>query len=90
MENNSESTCYNCKYFVQHYIKNNFKFCKIACGHCINGCITKREKMKNFKNADICTFWVEKEISDKNEEIESIIMETAKRLNMIAKFLKSE
>ena len=43
-----EKVCYNCKYFIQHYIydKNNKKFSSCNNGHCVK-LRTKNKKPKN-------------------------------------------
>jgi len=85
----NEKSCKNCRYFLQHYIKDNIRYSKIFCGHCIN---------PNFKNSrkprplEICELW--EDIAIKKEERKTSIKETlnfmSKSLNEIAQILKDD
>lgn len=53
-----EHTCKNCKYYLQHYSKDDIGFRKVDCGYCTN---KNNEKMK----AIFCEFWEDVVIKEK-------------------------
>lgn len=62
MEENK--SCYNCKYFIQHYVMLKYNFKELCCGHCAKRRILAKELYK-FPFKDGCDLW---EDSAKEEE----------------------
>ena len=81
-----EKRCENCRYFLQHYIKQNSRFFNVCCGHCIN---QSNKKMTPLKT---CEFW--EDIAIAKEERKRSIMNTlefmSERLNEIAIILSDD
>ncbi len=49
----TQKTCNNCIYFIQHYVKVDKEFCKAFCGHC-NCLIDKQRTSFIVKKAQSC------------------------------------
>lgn len=93
MENQSNKTCQNCKYFIKHYAKYNGYYYQVTgCGHCINNNLDLRESSKRFKRAFPCEYWepeVLQKIERRNNIKENLIW-MAQRLEEITQILKDD
>lgn len=57
--NKDKTSCFNCKYFLQYYIKEKWLFEPIDYGHCKRRVLTCKESI-GFPFACGCNFWEEK------------------------------
>ena len=88
-EINQEKLCGNCRYYLEHYIKQNTNYRKILCGHCTNRNYFDGRKKRPLET---CEYWETVEI--KKEERKKRIKETlefmAESLNQIVLILKDD
>ena len=78
-------TCSNCKFFSQHYSKQDLSFQTVDCGHCL------KRNDKKMRQDNLCENW---EISTKKEVRKRLIKEILKdmsgTLNEMALILKDD
>lgn len=86
-----EICCNNCRYFLQHYIKDNTVYRVIFCGHCINRNLNPQNKKKRPFNV-ACEFWETIEIkkAERENAIKDILRSMAQRIEEITDILKDE
>ncbi len=84
-EINLEKTCTNCRYYSQHYSKQNTRYDIVCCGHCIN---KNNKKMKPIP----CEYWEDVAIKkeERKESIKDTIRFMSERLNDIAMILQDD
>lgn len=89
MEENK--SCYNCRYFYQHYVVYKYKILSLNCGHCSKRTIKVKEKSK-FPFKEGCGFWEDnKFILEKQKEIlTSKLSVMARDIHNIAIILKEK
>lgn len=86
MEENK--SCYNCKYFFQHYVMWKYSFRELFCGHCSKRRILAKELHKfPFKNG--CDLWEcsVKEVEKRKNDLCNDLRRMAKQLNDIYRML---
>lgn len=88
MENKS---CYNCRYFKQHYILFKDKIQPVSCGHCLERKI-KAKELSKFPFKEGCELWALKKVDiDKRKERLAVILKNmAREIHNIALMLKEE
>ena len=86
-----EKTCENCRYFSQHYAKDNTSYHSICCGHCLNRELAQKDKKKR-QYIRACEFWEPVEIrkEERKECIKNTLRFMAQRIEEIAMILKEE
>lgn len=88
MENKS---CFNCKFYLQYYVKRLTELVPLNKGHCRNSLLTVREK-RDFPYEIGCRFWQsgEKTEEGRTEEIKEVIRKMQKRLDDIVLLLQNK
>lgn len=74
-----EQGCKTCKYFAQHYRKDNVTFSRVCCGHCMNYKV-KHDRRKSLPYLNGCDKWEAAE-EDNHEETMRLIYKEVKSLN---------
>ena len=82
-----DSSCKNCKYFVQHYAKHGSRVTTVSCGHCNNPSLTVSQRKKRF--GDCCEHWTPNESEkEQRQSLENILYQIAEQLSVIAALLE--
>lgn len=86
-----DKSCYNCRYFYQHYIIHVKSIRPLECGHCSERKIKVKELSK-FPFKDGCKLWALKKVNiDKRKQRLTVTLKNmAKEIHDIALILKEE
>lgn len=66
-----EKKCKNCKYFIEHYVKDGTHLFGLGKGHCINDEIPRKIRNKGVQDTHYCDKW-ESDAELKRENKENI------------------
>ena len=88
----TEKSCKNCRYFLQHYAKGYTRTTfihTVDCGHCTNNNYTYNSR-KKYPYVNGCELWqpIEAQIERRQKGIETVLREMAEHLEIIAAILK--
>lgn len=88
----TEKTCENCKFYIEHYYKVKTSFQKMHDGHCTNDALNPPRKRNKFQLYENCAHWEsnEEQKSEKKESIKSVLKDMRDRLIQIEKILSDD
>lgn len=86
----TEKSCYNCKYFKKHYVKDNTQYHWVACGACYNREFTINDRRKKFPYYVACDKWeaIENDFHQRKQSIEEVLRTMADHIDQMLQILK--
>lgn len=83
--------CKNCRYYVEHYIKENTRYSPIG-GHCTNDTVIESRKRDKYRLQADCSYWESNESgkSERKERIKETLRRIEEQLEQIAMLLKED
>ena len=87
----TEKSCYNCRYFYQHYVITSIGIRPIDCGHCSKRKI-KAKELNKFPFKTGCELWEENTVKNKERKVRFTkkLNEMAREIHDIALILKED